>query len=86
MGGVKVIIEKFLYLQANIPEKEQSLKNIYCMKHFTTYLLPCLPFALMSGGSEKAQEWNCYITNGTTEAHHSVGAPPICMPKSREAA
>lgn len=35
------------------------------MKHFTTYLLPCLLFALMSGGSAKAQEWNCYITDGT---------------------
>lgn len=35
------------------------------MKHFTTYLLPCLLFALMSGGSAKAQTWNYYITDGT---------------------
>lgn len=35
------------------------------MKHFTTYLLPCLLFALMSGGSAKAQDWNYYITDGT---------------------
>lgn len=41
------------------------------MKHFTTYLLPCLLFALMSGGSAKAQEaqdWNYYITDGTEHA------------------
>lgn len=35
------------------------------MKHFTTYFLPCLIFALMSGGSAKAQDWNYYITDGT---------------------
>lgn len=35
------------------------------MKHFTTYLLPCLLFALMSGGRAKAQDWNYYITDGT---------------------
>lgn len=38
------------------------------MKHFTTYLLPCLLFALMSGGSAKAQEaqeWNYLMTDGT---------------------
>lgn len=38
------------------------------MKHFTTYLLPCLLFALMSGGrakAQEAQEWNYLMTDGT---------------------
>lgn len=35
------------------------------MKHFTTYFLVCLLFALMSGGSAKAQTWDYYITDGT---------------------
>lgn len=39
------------------------------MKHFTTYLLPCLLFALMSGGRAKAQTY--YSTNGTAIAHVS---------------
>lgn len=35
------------------------------MKHFTTHFLACLLFALMSGGTAKAQTWNYYITDGT---------------------
>lgn len=38
------------------------------MKHFTTHFLACLLFALMSGGTAKAQEaqeWNYYMTDGT---------------------
>ena len=35
------------------------------MKHCTTHFLACLLFALMSGGSAKAQDWNYYITDGT---------------------
>lgn len=38
------------------------------MKHFTTHFLACLLFALMSGGTAKAQEaqdWDYYMTDGT---------------------
>lgn len=41
------------------------------MKHFTTHFLACLLFALMSGGTAKAQEaqdWNYYMTGGTEHA------------------
>lgn len=39
------------------------------MKHFTTHFLACLLFALMSGGTAKAQTY--YSTNGTAIAHVS---------------
>ena len=35
------------------------------MKHFTTHFLACLLFALMSGGTAKAQTRDYYVTDGT---------------------